>query len=309
MHAYLVRIATKAPVYARDLMARPSWLLMFIFGRFTVFRSFYVRRWQRRTRKPPAHPASGEALSTRRPSDIADILRRDGLASGLILPRRVSRDIAEFAERAQCYAYMDRAMPFLAGHHAEAEQRYGQSILVGHFLDGTMQCAAAREVITNRWIRQIASDYLGGAARLISSRLWWSFPAKQEPRADQLSIASQGKFHYDLDDWGQVKVFFYLTDVDGRTGEHVYVRGSHRCHPLAVQFSPFVGVSRRLVERFYDRAAIVGVRGRRGSGFVEDPFGLHMGTVLEAGRRLMLELSFGTSQLIPRRRYGELRPG
>ena len=308
MRAYLVRIATKAPIYARDMLARPGWLLMFIFGRFPVFRSLYVSRWRRRACKPPVDVAPGEALSPRQPSDIADELRREGLSPGLLLPQRVTRGIADFAERAPCYAYMDRAMPFLAGHHSEAEQRYGQSILVGHFLDGMMQCSAAREVVANRWIRQIASDYLGGAARLISSRLWWSFPCREAPRPDQLSIASQGKFHYDLDDWRQVKFFFYLTDVDDRNGQHIYVRGSHRRHPLAVQFSPFVGVSRNLVERFYDRAAIVGVWGRRGSGFVEDPFGLHMGALLEAGRRLVLELSFGTSQLIPRRRYGELVP-
>jgi hypothetical protein len=48
------------------------------------------------------------------------------------------------------------------------------------------------------------------------------------------------------------------------------------------------------------------VTGSAGSGFAEDSFGYHAGTTLHDGRRLVLELSFGISDQLRRRRFGEV---
>lgn len=125
--------------------------------------------------------------------------------------------------------------------------------------------------------------------------------------AGDLAMASQS-FHYDLDDWQQFKIFFYLSDVGMDDGPHVYVRGSHRRRPLSQQLRPFVGLTEADAIRAYGRGSIRPITGRSGLGFAEDPFGMHMGLPVGAGRRLALEVSFGTADWIPNRRYGEFSP-
>ena len=47
------------------------------------------------------------------------------------------------------------------------------------------------------------------------------------------------------------------------------------------------------------------VLGGAGHGFVVDPFGFHMGTVVRNSPRLMLEVGFGVSSVLGQRFHGE----
>ena len=121
-------------------------------------------------------------------------------------------------------------------------------------------------------------------------------------------MASQNGFHFDLEDWRQLKVFFYLTDVGPDNGPHRYVRGSHTKRPLRHQFTLFVGKTEQQINEAYGTEAVTTMLGSAGTGFIEDPFGFHTATPVRAGRRLVLEISFGVSDVLHRRRYGELVP-
>lgn len=148
----------------------------------------------------------------------------------------------------------------------------------------------------------MAEGCLGPAARLIATRLWWSFPS-HDASASDLALASLA-YHYDLDDWAQLKVFFYLTPVGPSQGPHVYVLGSHRRRTIKEQLRPFVGRSDAALKAQYPPEAFTQLTGEAGEGFIEDPFGYHKGEILREGRRLILELSFGLNDLLAARRYG-----
>lgn len=106
-----------------------------------------------------------------------------------------------------------------------------------------MGCEAIGALACDSVLHQIAAGYLGTVSPfLIATRLWRSLSSRNA-RAIDLHQASQGRFHFDLDDWRQLKFFFYLTDVDLQPDPHVYVQGSHRCHALALLFTLFVGKS------------------------------------------------------------------
>lgn len=289
------------------MRTRPGWLLMFLFGRVILLRKAYIAVWRRHA--PPAPLACADdapTYATADPRAIADAIRDTGLWQGLRLPTETVGSICSFAETQPCFAASDRRLPFLAAEHESAEQEYGRSILTGHFLDGVLQCDAARDVIESPWLRDIATAYLRCSPYLIASRLWWSFASPAASRGD-LAMASQS-FHYDLDDWQQLKIFFYLTDVGTAEGPHIYVCGSHRQRPLSYQLRPFVGLTESDAVAAYGRAAIRSIVGEAGFGFVEDPFGMHMGVPVTKGRRLALEVSYGTADWIPNRRYGEFSP-
>jgi hypothetical protein len=128
-------------------------------------------------------------------------------------------------------------------------------------------------------------------------RLLWSFPSQAPSRAD-LSLAAQDSFHFDLADWHQVKFFFYLTDVDERRGPHLYVLGSHAHRPLTHHFPIFSAKTEQQIIGAYGRKAVQMITGLAGTGFVEDPFGYHTGTLVREGRRLILEISFGITGVV-----------
>ena len=199
---------------------------------------------------------------------------------------------------------MSKKICFLPSDHREAETKFATPILVGHYLEKIEDCRRVREIQEDPLLTEIASHYLKRRWNILSSRIWWSFPGD---RFDEglLRLASQS-LHFDMNDWSSVKFFFYLTDVGADSGPHVYVRRSHRRKRVRDQFTLFAGKRISDVIDFYGASNFVTICGPAGFGFVEDPFGLHMGAVVQKGPRLVLEIEYGLSNTTRRQYYGSL---
>lgn len=156
-------------------------------------------------------------------------------------------------------------------------------------------------------LHAISAAYLGSRSRVISTRLWWSFPTETVNDAE-LSLASQDRLHFDLDDWRTLKFFFYMTDVNQDAGPFAYVKGSHRRHDRRHQWTMLCGHPNEEVLAIYGAQNLFQVIGGPGSGIIVDPFGFHMGIRPKSSPRLMLETGFGISQALRRRFYGEAMP-
>ena len=304
MQRSIERIAAKAPVYAKDIRDNPHWLLMFAFGRFSALRRLHARviGGSRPVVPLPDRPSSVSAtIST---EQIVARINRDGICGDLTLdPARVA-EIQAFAASNLCFGSFDHKKPFLVADHQQAEQNYRCNILVGHFLESVSRCPACMSINQDRQVWAIAQAYFGFTPKLVSSRLWWSFRSQGATDAD-LSVAAQS-YHYDLDDWNQLKIFFYLSDVTVSDGPHSFIAGSHRRKPLRFQMSPFVGRPEREIIAEYGPASLVTMTGPAGSGFAEDSFGYHVGVPILAGPRLIYEVSFGSTGVMKRRPFGTL---
>jgi hypothetical protein len=296
------RMLDALPSYWADARESPQWLLMFALARFVP-----VRRLLRRiARLPAARDTRASALFPSVRSDAAVArLQFDGVWTGLMLPPRVVDEIRAFATRTPCYGNFDRKLAFLPGAHAEAEARHGRGIVVGQYLDAVEDCPAIRVIREDPLLWRIATDYLRTDPIVVTTRLWWSFPSRGGAARDY-HMAGQGRFHFDLDDWRSLKFFFYLTDVDARSGPHVVARGTHRFHKAAHQFSPMVGKTEEAVRAAYGDDALATITGPAGFGFAEDPFAFHMGALPQRRPRLMAEIEFGVSAATRRRFYGDL---
>lgn len=296
----LRRMAARLPTYLTDLQENPAWLPMFLLARTIPFRRAH---WLTAKPVPPSATASSSMFGQIRADEAASELKSTGIFTGLTLPASIHEEIARFAQETPCFGNFDRELEFTAGEHAEAERRFGRTILSGHHFERVLQCEAAVAVQRDPLLLDIARHYLGGEARMITTRTWWSFPTKTASEAD-LSRASF-KFHFDLDDWRMLKFFFYLSDVDADAGPHVYVRGSHNRRRVRHQLTLLVGHPAEEVLSFYGENNAVTLTGKAGTGFVEDPFGFHMGTLAKNTPRLMMEVGFGVSKPSKRRYHGE----
>lgn len=293
------RIAARLPTYLADAVENPSWLLMFAFGRFIPIRRVYQRR----------HPRSqlgvlGDTLF--QGIDLTTALERleaDGLAPNFALPKTVVDEVHDFTRRTPCFGNFDRKLAFYPEDHATAEVRFARPLLTGHYFESIERCQAVARIRRDPALQAVANAYLGPRAKFAATRLWWSFPTK--PREADLHLASQDRFHFDLDDWQTLKFFFYLTTVDQDAGPHVFVRGSHRERAWRHQMTLLVGHPIADVITTYGADNLQVITGDSGFGFAEDPFGFHMGMSPRGTARLMLEIAFGVSAFSKRRFYGE----
>ncbi|WP_027151414.1 hypothetical protein [Mesorhizobium sp. WSM2561] len=295
----LRRMAARIPTYLTDLRENPAWLPMFLLARTMPFRRAH---WL--TAKPVKTLKTASSMFGEiKADDVAAELKKTGIFTGLTLPDTVQKEIARFARETPCFGNFERKLEFLAEEHDEAERRFGRTILSGHHYERVLQCEAAVAVQQDPLLLNVAKHYLGGEAKLITTRTWWSFPTKSASEAD-LSRASF-KFHFDLDDWRMLKFFFYLSDVDADAGPHVYVCGSHNRRRMKHQLTLLVGHAEEEVLEFYGEESAITLTGKAGYGFVEDPFGFHMGTLAKQTPRLMMEVGFGVSKPSKRRYHGE----
>jgi hypothetical protein len=299
--APLRRIVARLPTYLADMRENPTWLAMFVLARTMPARRAHWR--SARPAKPVANVGDTMFPSVGR-AGVVDALRTKGLFAGFALPPAICQRIDGFARETPCFGNFDRQTEFLPDDHADAERRFGRSILSGHYFERILQCDAALAVQRDPLILDIARGYLGGEARLITTRLWWSFPTKAATDTD-MRLASQDKYHFDLDDWRMLKFFFYLTPVDEDCGPHVYIQGSHNRRALRHQLTLLVGHPADDVLRAYGAENAMTLTGQAGLGFVEDPFGFHMGTVAKRSPRLMMEIGFGVSSPSRRRFHAE----
>jgi hypothetical protein len=293
------RIKDRLPSYRADLRENPRWLVMFLLARTSAGRAIGHLRAQ-----SPAAPNArcGPSMFAVDRGRVVAALRSDGLFDRLRLPDDVTARIQDFAERTGCFGNHDRRLDLLPAEHM-ARQSATHPVTSGHYFERVHGCPAIAAVADDPLLHCIARDYLGPAARLISTRLWWSFPVPLA--AGAAGGGSREMLHFDLDDWRIMKCMFYLTPVDDDAGPHLYVRRSHRRHSIRHQFSLTVGRPLDDVLATYGADRLVRVHGPAGSGLVEDSFGFHAGSLARRRPRLMLEVGFGITPPGRRRFFGE----
>ena len=291
------RVAERIPTYLSDFREDPKWLLMFVLGRTALGRTLHTYRGARSTVSAPP-PASMFATSK---EAILAALDADGVFDDLHLPPEVTADILDFALRTGCFGNHDRNFD-LTPAEIVARQSQANPITSGHYFERVEQCDSAMRIQRDGLLHAVARDYLGPKARVISTRLWWSFPPAKAPAPE---AEPREMLHFDLDDWRMLKFFFYLTPVDGDSGPHLYLRGSHRNHALKHQLSLTVGRPMDEVVATYGSDKLARIYGPAGSGFAEDPYGYHAGALARSTRRLIFEVGFGITPPSRRRFFGD----
>lgn len=217
-------------------------------------------------------------LAARHPSLVSSDAGRSGLAgdlrsNGLVsLPSLVTPEWAD-----KVLAYLQGKEVVVQGRAVPLDRVSPEVTIADYSLITVLSCPLIMALINDPEVLSLASAYLGCCPTLSSVGLRWSFPSRS--RASDVQ-----RFHRDPDDWRFVKLFVYLTEVDENSGPHVYVQGSHRTD-VELRARSY-DLAR--IEKAFGPDAVQTVTGPRGTAFMADTAGIHMGRPPSDRPRLML---------------------
>jgi hypothetical protein len=135
---------------------------------------------------------------------------------------------------------------------------------------------------------------------------WWSFAGIEQPGSG--GAYQDQMYHRDLEDFRFAKLFIYLTDVDDAAGPHVFVRGSH-AKPMLMERRPLR--DQEILAAFGEEKVLT-YRGKEGTAFLEDTFGVHRGSPPMSKHRLIFSVTYSLTALnpqSPRSPLARLKPG
>ena len=140
----------------------------------------------------------------------------------------------------------------------------------------------------------IIGGFLGSDPILCSTTSWWS--KSHSSHRSNLSGNAQ-LFHQDVDYLKFIKVFIYLNDIEEKNGPHQYVKGSAKTaeDKLGEEYRTSSRVEDDRVKEIFGEENIKTFTGKKGTIIIEDTLGLHKGTSVKEGSRLLVQLVYTNS--------------
>ncbi|BAZ47927.1 hypothetical protein NIES4103_05320 [Nostoc sp. NIES-4103] len=95
-------------------------------------------------------------------------------------------------------------------------------------LEDTVSIPHVLELANNTMILTIIEEIFGAKPTIAMIHIWWLLSGfDAQANSNERYFTHPGEFHRDVDDWSEIKLFIYLTDVDEHSGPHAYIKKSH----------------------------------------------------------------------------------
>ena len=248
--------------------------IWYAIGRFArVRRAYSATRGllDRLDRRPVREPYGVTLFPDLKVSEAVATLRREGVVCGLRLPPDALAEIRAFAER-QPFVPLQGGRPLAKGEVRNGRLPSGQPAVVGRVVDPE-SCPAVHRVVFDPALLALARSYLGYRPAITRTQLHWSFVS--DATADyRRELGQTVDYHFDVAWFNFLYVFFYLTDVDSRSGAHAIIRRSHLRKPLTMLWHSARQPDETVLRR-YGAANELTIEGPAGSGFAEDTSCFH----------------------------------
>lgn len=275
--------------------ARFSFFRSFVTALRSVFLHFKTRRYEK------------ELLAELDKSIFRDVdhekflndLRRNGCSFGLRLPENYAKEIIEYAEKNELYAFRKGNLGFKLSERKEAELKLNQEILLAQYFNVYKTNTTVKKIANDPFLKLIALKYLKSVPKFLGVNLWWTFPVTPSPSVQKKHAHF---FHRDIDDFKFLKFFFYLTDVKEDDGAHWLVLKSHK-HPPHIALRDFFFTRRftdQEISNYYEEGQIKEVTAPKYTGFAEDTLCVHKAATPKKDPRLILHIQFGLFNFVPK---------
>jgi hypothetical protein len=273
----------------KNLVKNPKNITRFILGRFYLVR--LILSWLDRGSEGKETNDSQSLFTDLDTQSAVNSLKRDGCFRELALPQHVVQEILDYTKSNDCYAGGDPSLGFRISEKQELDRVYSKPFYIADYFNVSELCPAISNLASDAKLQAIANHYVGKQAKYTGCSLTWVFPVEGLPYDAHRQESCN--FHYDIDDYASLRVFFYLTNVTSESSPHVFVCGSHKKKSLSHVLN---FLSRKQTDKaifqFYGTEKVISIYGQAGSGFIEDTCCFHKGTVPRSQPRLMLMLFF-----------------
>ena len=153
------------------------------------------------------------------------------------------------------------------------------------------QCTLLQEIFLNDFFKNLARDYLNTKKFTFGAQFFVSNSNdKLDINFEKLTVKSAQKYHFDVDFKKSFKFFIYLSDVlSVDYGAHIYIPKTHKFKMLKNMIS--ARFEDHDIENSYDQKIVL--LGKSGSCFITDNYGIHKGTPVNKGVRLVGAFEYG----------------
>lgn len=247
-------------------------------------RRYLYMYWQRRIADRAARARRARAIASRLPqadygsTEEAGVFARDGY---IPLPRLAADRVSAMRKHFELFPVTDPYRPHLGSFDPGGQAPTGTH--VAYFEQPAVLAAPhALDIANDPQVLAVLSNAFGCRPLISYMQAWWSFPAGETAQEAE-------NFHRDYDDFKFAKLFLYLTDVDGQSGPHAFVRGSQRSDELRqrVRYQ-----EADVASAFPDTSSHLVLTGPAGTRFLEDTSGLHRGIPPLAAPRLIFQVLY-----------------
>lgn len=196
-------------------------------------------------------------------------LLQDGITLNLNLKSKIVEDVINFIQDKDFRFNRDknRTIKF-------SERNNYKDLYILNYMNPHLNSKIINKVLLNQKLVSVVKNYLKVNPILEWSQIYWSLPLKDKGENTSITKNNEFGFHYDIDGFKFLKVFFYLTDVTKDDGPHVFVKKSK-------EKTLYKALNRRINDqevknKFNDNKIII--TGKKGVGFLEDTSFYHKGT-------------------------------
>lgn len=158
--------------------------------------------------------------------------------------------------------------------------------------DFLIQQPVIHEILLNNHIYLIAKKYFGSEPFLdhVSLSISSNYNKMTEPDSKAAQL-----YHFDLDRPKWLKFLIYLNDVDEKNGPHCFIEGTHKLNgiPFHIRSRGYKRINDTEIHKLNLDQHIF--HGKAGDAIIEDTIGLHKGTQVKSGYRILLNIQVNSS--------------
>ena len=197
-------------------------------------------------------------------------LNDEGIFKDIKLPNEYVDEIIKYCEKREFNFNRNKK------NKIQFNERFNQKDLyIMNLMNPHLDCELIDRVFKDEKIISIVKKYLGVTPKINSTQIFWSIPCFDENGKPAETPNKEFGYHYDVDGFKFLKLFFYLTDViDDNSGNHVFIKKNKKEKIFKERM--FRRISEETANKNYgDR--INNIIGKAGTGFLEDTSFYHKG--------------------------------
>lgn len=229
------------------------------------------------------------------PSDINEIAKQIDKEGYYVfknqLPTEVVNELYDFAVKANAYvrpSYVS-GIPYDEREQNTIDRDNPAAVRYDFTTAQLLENNTVQVLLSEKLFWVIAQEYLGCKPVADVVGMWWHTAFDKEPNPEAATM-----YHFDMDRLKWLKFFFYITDVEVDNGPHAFIRGTHKRGSIPYRFlkKGYARLSDSEVFSFYDKKDEIIYTAPRGTIIAEDTRGLHKGSPVQKGDRLLFQIQF-----------------